>query len=76
MAQITLYLDVETMSRMRLAAQAAGLSMSAWVGHLVRERTRDTWPDEILALAGAWPDLPEAAMLRATSALDTERESL
>lgn len=76
MAQITLYLDDETMSRMRLAAQAAGLSMSAWVGHLVRERTRDTWPDEIVALAGAWPDLPKAEALRATSAPDAERESL
>ena len=31
MAQVTLYMDDDTMARMRAAAEAAGLSMSAWL---------------------------------------------
>lgn len=76
MAQVTLYMDDDTMARMRVAADAAGVSMSAWVTGLVRERTRAQWPPEIAALAGAWRDLPEAEALRAGSGVDLPREPL
>jgi hypothetical protein len=73
--QVTLYMDDETLARMREAAESAGLSMSAWLSQLVRERTRRDWPSEVAALAGAWRDLPTAEEVRATSGRDTDRES-
>lgn len=76
MAQVTLYLDDETHQRMRAAAEAEGLSMSSWLGRLVRERTREEWPPEVAALAGAWPDLPDAEILRQGEVEDLPRESL
>jgi hypothetical protein len=76
MAQVTLYMDDDTMVRMRAAAEAAGLSMSAWLAQLVRERTRTEWPREVAALAGAWRDLPNAEELRGGQATDLPRETL
>lgn len=78
MAQVTIYLDEETASEMRSAAKEAGLSMSAWLARLVREKTRSTWPEAVRALAGAWTDddLPDAETLRADQPPDSPRESL
>ena len=76
MAQVTLYMDDDTMARMRAAAEDAGLSMSAWLVQLVQERTRTEWPREIAALAGAWHDLAGAEQLREAQPEDTIRETL
>ncbi|MCB9698686.1 MAG: CopG family transcriptional regulator [Alphaproteobacteria bacterium] len=76
MAQVTLYMDDDTMARMRAAAEAAGISMSAWVARLVRERTRTEWPPEVAALAGAWRDLPTAEEIREAQQADITREVL
>lgn len=76
MAQVTLYLDEDTMARMRAAAAASGVSMSAWLAKLVQERTRTAWPPEVHALAGAWGDLPTAETLRAAAPPDSTREPL
>lgn len=76
MGQVTLYMDDDTLGRMRAAADAAGLSMSAWLARLVRERTRTEWPREVVDLAGAWRDLPVAEDLRASEPADLRRESL
>lgn len=74
MAQVTIYMDDDTVARMRTAAEQAGLSMSAWLARLVRERTRVEWPAEVAALAGAWADVPDAEDLRAGSPADVPRE--
>jgi len=74
MAQVTLYMDEETLARMKAAAHAAGVSMSSWLVGLVKERTRSEWPAEVVALAGAWPDAPDPEALRAPLAADVERE--
>lgn len=76
MAQVTLYMDDDTMARMRSAAQDAGLSMSAWLAQLVKERTRAEWPREVAAMAGAWRDLPNAEDLREGQPEDAVRETL
>jgi hypothetical protein len=76
MAQVTIYMDDDTMARMRAAAEAAGLSMSAWLAQLVQERTRTEWPRQVAALAGAWRDLPSAEELRAGQPVDVVRETL
>lgn len=77
MAQVTIYLDDETASRMRRFANAAGLSMSAWLAELVREKTRSTWPDDVRALAGSWSDadVPSAEELRGDAPDDVPREA-
>jgi hypothetical protein len=74
--QVTLYMDDETLGRMRAAAEAAGLSMSAWLSNLVRERTRTEWPRQVAQLAGAWRDLPTAEELRSVQPAEVRREEL
>lgn len=74
MAQVTIYMDEETVSRMRSAAKEAELSVSAWLAQLVRERTRSEWPIEVSSLFGAWPDLPTAEEIRASDGPDSVRE--
>ena len=76
MAQVTLYLDEETVERVRRAARASGLSQSRWLADLVRERTARQWPDAVRELAGAWRDFPEAEELRRSGGRDVERERL
>jgi hypothetical protein len=76
MGQVTLYMDDDTLARTRAAAEAAGLSMSAWLAQLVRERTRTEWPQEVAALAGAWRGVTTAEELRAAQPPDIAREPL
>ncbi len=76
MGQVTLYMDEDTLGRMRAAAEAAGVSMSAWLAQLVRERTRTEWPRDVAALAGAWRSMPSAEELRGDQPADIARESL
>lgn len=76
MPQLNLYVDEATHSRIKRAAKAAGVSLSAWVAGLVRERTADQWPPEVLALQGAWKDFPSQEELRTGYGEDTCRESL
>lgn len=74
MAQVTVYMDDETMGRLRAAAEGAGLSVSAWLARLVRNETRDTWSAEVRALAGSWKDMPLAEELREAEPSDVPRE--
>lgn len=76
MAQVTLYMDDDTQQRMRAAAKAAGLSMSAWLVAVVRERIAGEWPADVLALQGAWDDFPEADELRQSTGADVPRDEL
>ena len=64
MAQITLYLDDDLAARLRAAAKAANLSQSRWVANLITDKLHQEWPAAVAALAGAWPDFPEAESLR------------
>ena len=56
MAQLTIYLDDDTATRMRAAAKGAHISVSRWLANLVRERVATAWPPEVVALAGSWAD--------------------
>jgi hypothetical protein len=73
-AQVTLYLDEETIKRVRRAAKVAGLSQSRWLAELVREKTAREWPDTVRELAGAWRDFPEVHELRRLMGRDVKRE--
>ena len=76
MAQVTLYLDEETAAKLKAAAKASGLSQSKWVAKMIRQKVADEWPPQVAALAGAWPDLPEAEELRRERGQDAPRENL
>ena len=58
MPQVTLYIDEDTDTKARAAAEASGVSYSRWVTELIRSRTRDEWPESIRRLAGGSPDFP------------------
>lgn len=74
MAQVTVYMDDETLGRLRAAAEEAGLSVSAWLARQVRDETRGAWSAEVRALAGSWKDMPLAEELRGTEPSDVPRE--
>jgi hypothetical protein len=74
MSQVTIYLDPDTEQKMRVEAKAAGVSVSKWVGDIIRLRTAAKWPKELLDLAGSWPDFPEAEDIRAGMGQDAPRE--
>ncbi len=76
MAQVTIYVDRATEKRMRAAAAEAGLSLSKWISELIREKTRDEWPESVKAMAGAWPDLQTAEEVRSRGDSDLARETL
>jgi len=76
MGQVTLYLDPETEAKMKEAAKAAGVSQSRWLAEMVRQRTSTEWPPAVMALAGAWADLPSAEELREGMPEDLPREPI
>jgi len=76
MAHVTVYLDDSTERRAKKSAKSAGMSVSRWISNLIREKTETSWPQAVLALAGAWPDFPTAEELRSTQPVDRRREEL
>jgi hypothetical protein len=58
MSRVNLYLDDETDRALSEAASRSGMSRSPWVSQLIRRHAQDKWPQECLALAGAFPDFP------------------
>jgi hypothetical protein len=76
MAHLTIYLNDDTERRVREAAKAAKVSVSKWVADRVARSVETSWPPEFLALAGSFPDFPEAGELRGSYGEDVARESL
>lgn len=74
MTEVTLRLDDATATKMKKAAEEAGLSPSKWVTELIQKRTSDRWPESFVRLAGAWKDFPTAEELRADQPEDVPRE--
>jgi hypothetical protein len=64
MSQTTLYLDDATQALVEQAASASGVSKGRWVADIIRKHAAHEaheaheWPQECLALAGAFPDFP------------------
>ena len=75
MGQVTIYLDPETEGKMNQMVKQSGISKSRWIAGLIREKTADSWPEEIKHLAGAWEDLPTAEVIRQGMGADAEREN-
>ncbi|MBZ5627223.1 MAG: CopG family transcriptional regulator [Acidobacteriia bacterium] len=76
MAHLTIYLSDDVERRVRKAAKSAGISVSKWVAERVARSVETSWPPEFLALAGAFPDFPDADELRKGYGEDVPRESL
>jgi hypothetical protein len=68
MTQLTIDLDEETSQRLANIAAQAHMRTGDWVASLVRARVGGLWPDDVRALAGAWPDFPETNELRQSQA--------
>ena len=74
MGQVTIYLDQQTETKMKIMIKKNGLSKSKWIADLIREKTANVWPDHIQKLAGAWKDMPTAEEIRKNMGTDSERE--
>jgi hypothetical protein len=76
MGQVTIYLDAEAEAKVRQAAKDRNISLSQWIGDLIRERTAEVWPESVIRLAGAWRDLPEVEEIRKEMGRDAAREDI
>jgi hypothetical protein len=76
MAQVTIYLPDELEAQARKAADLRGTSLGRWIAEQVSEKVKKTWPPEVLAAIGSFPDFPEQAELRRGYGKDSSRESL
>ena len=74
MGQITIYVDAETETKMRLITKSMQISQSKWISNLIKEKIRDDWPKSVIELAGAWKDLPTIEEIRETEGTDVRRE--
>ncbi|MBW1799458.1 MAG: CopG family transcriptional regulator [Deltaproteobacteria bacterium] len=76
MGQLTIYLDSETEKKMLTMIKKSGLSKSKFIADLIKDKTKNTWPDSIVKLSGAWKDLPTAEEIRQGMGNDIERASI
>jgi hypothetical protein len=76
MARLTIYLTDDVALRVRKAAKAAKVSVSKWAADRVTKSVETSWPPEFLALAGAFPDFPDADELRRGYGDDAPRGSI
>lgn len=53
MAQLTIYLDSETLRKIESAAAASSVSISKWVREKIEISLRDEWPESFFQLFGA-----------------------
>jgi len=75
MGQVTIYLDDKTEAEMTAAVNAAGISKSKWVARVIHEKAGGEWPEAIVSLAGAWPDMPTVEDIRQSGTVDAKREA-
>jgi hypothetical protein len=76
MAHLTIYLSDDVERKVRKAAKTARLSVSKWVADQVKKSVETSLPPQFLALAGAFPDFPDASDLRKGYGEDVKRETL
>lgn len=82
MSQVTIYLDDDAVARARASAAAAQMSLSAWIGKLVKAQAPPVdahgYPvgffEDMAAGASTWQSFPEAQALRTPVGQDLPRE--
>lgn len=73
MAQVTIYLDAELEAAVRERAKAEGLSLSAYIAQILREKENASWPPGFWENFEPIPDFPLAEEIRATFGEDAPR---
>jgi hypothetical protein len=76
MGQVTIYLDSEGERRLNNMVKRSGMSKSKWISNLIKEKTANSWPENVAKLAGAWSDMPTAEEIRKNMGRDADRESI
>lgn len=76
MSQVTIYLADDLEARARKIADRQGTSLGRWIAEQVAKKVKDSWPPEVLAAIGSFPDFPDMADLHAGYGDDAARESL
>lgn len=76
MGQVTIYLDDEVETKMRLAAKSMKISQSKWISSLIKRKVNEEWSDSTKSLAGAWSDFPCLDEIRDFQKEDSAREEL
>ena len=77
MGQVTIYLDNEIEDKLKKAAKSSKVSVSKWIGEIIKEKISTEWPQDVAGLAGSWKDdFPTLKEIRSTSGVDTQREDL
>jgi hypothetical protein len=56
MPQISLYIDVETLTKIEIAAKINNTSISKWVSERLKESLTGKWPDKYRNLFGCIDD--------------------
>ena len=75
MGAVTIYLNADLESKMRVATKAMRLSQSKWIARIIQRELENEWPQSVIALAGAWKDFPSVEEIRETAVSDIPRES-
>ena len=68
-------MENEIEEKVRASAKAKNISLSKWIGRLIREKTADEWPETVKQLAGAWRNFAEIEDIRSGTVDDIPRES-
>ena len=77
MGQITIYLEHEIENKIKTAAKTSNLSVSKWIGNIIKEKISTEWPQDVVNLAGSWKeDFPSLEEIRSAHVVDTSREVL
>ena len=76
MAQMTIYLDDETVQRVERVARQSGSSVSSWVKQRLTEALDRTWPPGFFDLFGRLEDSGIDRPPQPDSGMDEEREPL
>jgi hypothetical protein len=76
MAQISLYLDGDTISQIEIGAKADHISKSKYVAKIIREHEANVWPEYFMNLYGSISDKTFAKPPELEFSDDLKRENL
>lgn len=76
MAQLTIYIDEDSIKRIETAAARENSSVSGWVKKRLLQSLEDTWPKEFLAVLGALSESDLQRPVEPETASDAPREPL
>ena len=58
MPQISLYIDEDTLKKIKTLAKQDAVSISKWVGSCIKKSIRDEYPKDFFMQSGASKDIP------------------